>query len=124
RYSPVDTHTTGLPLINYLPDSLALWAARRFSKQVRPHEDWKTLLRRGIRGGTVPEVLGILSKSGKPVLLRPAKRVGDRIDLWYGTLSPRYGWIKKSAWIVLKVVKAISGVEVPPTLMLAIRKDA
>jgi SAM-dependent methyltransferase len=124
RYSPVDTHTTGLPLINYLPDSLALWAARRFSKQVRPHEDWKTLLRRGIRGGTVPEVLGILSKSGKPVLLRPAKRVGDRIDLWYGTLSPRYGWIKKSAWAALKTVKAISGVEVPPTLMLAISKDA
>jgi hypothetical protein len=124
RYSPVDTHTTGLPLINYLPDSLALWAARRFSNQVRPHEDWNTLLRRGIRGGTVPEVLAILSKSGKPVLLRPAKRVGDRIDLWYGTLSPRYGWIKKSYWIALKAVKAISGVEVPPTLMLAIRKDA
>jgi hypothetical protein len=50
--------------------------------------------------------------------------VGDRIDLWYGTLSPRYGWIKKSAWIALKAVKAISGVEVPPALMLAIRKDA
>jgi SAM-dependent methyltransferase len=124
RYSPLDTHTTGLPLINYLPDSLALWAAKRFSKHVRPHEDWNTLLRRGIRGGTVPEVLGILSKSGKPLLLRPAKRVGDRIDLWYGTLSPRYGWIKKTAWIALKAVKAISGVEVPPTLMLAIRKDA
>lgn len=123
RYSPVDTHTTGLPLINYLPDSLALWAARRFSKHVRPHENWNTLLRRGIRGATVPEVLGILSKSGKPLLLRPAKRVGDRIDLWYGTLSPRHRWLKKSAWTALKAVKAISGVEVPPTLMLAIRRE-
>jgi len=124
RYSPIDTHTTGLPLINYLPDSLTLWAARTFSKRVRTHESWETLLRRGIRGATVPEILAILTRSGTPVLLRPAERIGDRIDLWYGTLSPRLRWIKKTGWGALKALKALSGVEVTPTLMLAIRKQA
>jgi 2-polyprenyl-3-methyl-5-hydroxy-6-metoxy-1,4-benzoquinol methylase len=124
RYSPVDVHTTGLPLINYLPDKLALHAARRFSKNVEPHEDWETLLRRGIRGGTVPEVMGILRRSGTPVLLAPRKELGDRIDLWYATLSRRHGWFKRSLWLSLKTIKAFSGAQLTPTLTLAIRKEA
>lgn len=124
RWSPVDVHTTGLPLINYLPDGLALHAARRFSRNVTPEEDWETLLRRGIRGGTVPEVLGILRECGKPVLLEPRKDVGDRIDLWHATLSPRHAWFKRGIWASLKALKAVTRVQLTPTLMLAIRKEA
>jgi 2-polyprenyl-3-methyl-5-hydroxy-6-metoxy-1,4-benzoquinol methylase len=51
RYFPVEIHTTGLPLINYFPDRIALAVARRWSKRVKFNESWASLLRRGIRGG-------------------------------------------------------------------------
>lgn len=124
RWAPVETHTTGLPLINYLPDRLALRMARRFSARVKPDDDWETLLREGIRGGTVREILGILAKDGSPVLLEPRKHVGDRIDLWYGKLSSRHAWLKWSVWASLKLLKATTGAVLTPELSLAIRKQA
>src|SRR5215831_4024956 len=75
RYSPFEVHTTYLPMINYLPDGLALRVARRFSKRVARDGDWETLLREGIRGGTIPEILEILSTRGSPALLEPRKSV-------------------------------------------------
>lgn len=123
RYSPVEVHTTyGMPFINYLPDSLTLWAARKFCKRVSPTDDWTTLLRQGIRGGTVPEILGILGGAKHAELLRPAPEVGDRIDLWFSTLSARHAWLKRTIWGSLKVIKALTGKELTPTLSLAIRK--
>jgi 2-polyprenyl-3-methyl-5-hydroxy-6-metoxy-1,4-benzoquinol methylase len=123
RYSLVEVHTTGgVPLINYLPDGLALWAARKFSKHVRPDESWSTLLRRGIRGGTVPEVLGLLGGKERAELLPPLPEVGDRVDLWFRTLSPRHAWLKRSIWASLKAIKGLTGKEIAPTLSLAIRK--
>jgi 2-polyprenyl-3-methyl-5-hydroxy-6-metoxy-1,4-benzoquinol methylase len=123
RYSPVEMHTTRLPLINYLPDALALRAARRFSKRVKRDEAWETLLRRGIRGATVREVLGILETRGRPVLLEPARHIGDHIDLWYWKLSRRLRWFKRSIWASLKTIKALTGVELVPSLTLAILKE-
>lgn len=123
RYSPVEIHTTGgVPLINYLPDRLALAVARRFSKRVRPEETWEQLLRSGIRGGTVREILSILKPHGGASLLAPLR--GDRIDQWYRGLSRRYGWLKRGAWGVLKAVKLATGLELTPGLALAIRKPA
>ena len=124
RYSPVETHTTGLPGINYLPDGIALRAARRFSKRVGPGADWQKLLRDGIRGGTVGEILGILAASGKPALLEPRESVGDRIDLWRQTLSPRHARVKDGIWVFLKLLKLATGIQVTPDLALAIRNAA
>lgn len=124
RYSPVEFHTTGLPLINFLPDALALRAARRFSKHVAPGTDWPTLLRMGIRGGTTREVLDILSPHGAPKLLAPRRDVGDQIDLWHGKLSPRHAWLKRGIWASLKALKAATRIELTPELALAIRKAA
>lgn len=124
RYSPFELHTTYLPIINYLPDGLALRMARRFSKRVRPDDDWETLLREGIRGGTIREILGILATCGSPALLAPRDSVGDRIDLWYGELSRRHAWLKKSVWVSLKILKTVSGVQLTPDLALAIRREA
>jgi SAM-dependent methyltransferase len=124
RYSPIEMHTTGLPGINYLPDGLALRAARCFSKRVALNADWETLLRDGIRGGTVREILGILAASGSPILLEPKKGVGDRIDLWRRSLSPRYAWLKDSIWMSLKLLKLLTGVQLTPDLALAIRRRA
>ncbi|HKU90931.1 MAG TPA: methyltransferase domain-containing protein [Steroidobacteraceae bacterium] len=123
RWSPVEVHTTqGMPLINYLPDSMTLWAARRYCKRIAPDESWESLLRRGIRGGTVPEILGILGGPTHAQLLRPLPEVGDRVDLWYKTLSSKHDWLKRSLWMSLKAGKALSGREITPTLSLAIRK--
>ncbi len=123
RYSLVEVHTTGgLPLINYLPDSLTLWAARKFCKRVAPTDDWTTLLRRGIRGGTVPEILGLLGGREHAELLLPSREVGDRIDLWFSTLSARHAWLKRTVWGSLKAIKGLTGKEITPDLSLAIRK--
>ena len=123
RYSPVEVHTTGgMPLINYLPDRLTLYVVRRWCKLVAPNEEWTTLLRRGIRGATVPEVLSCLPDPRGAALLRPAPHVGDRIDLWFNTLSGRYGWLKRSIWAALKALKLATGRQITPSLSLAIRK--
>ncbi|MFN2502510.1 MAG: hypothetical protein ABR530_10930, partial [Pyrinomonadaceae bacterium] len=62
RFFPIEHHTTGLPVINYLPDPIAYWATRRFSKRTDPSEDWETYLRRGIRGATENEISAILNQ--------------------------------------------------------------
>jgi 2-polyprenyl-3-methyl-5-hydroxy-6-metoxy-1,4-benzoquinol methylase len=125
RFSPVEVHTTGgLLFLNYLPDGLALHYARKFSRRVRPDESWQSLLRRGIRGGTVNEVIGLLGGRKHARLLTPLPHVGDRIDVWFRKLSRRYGWLKRSIWLSLKSIKALTGAEVPPTLSLAIRKES
>jgi 2-polyprenyl-3-methyl-5-hydroxy-6-metoxy-1,4-benzoquinol methylase len=117
RYSPVEIHTTGLPLINYLPDALALRAAK-LSKRIDGNEDWPALLRAGIRGATIGEILQVLG--ARSALLEPQR--GDHIDLWYGKLSKRYGWLKKAIWASLKALKPIAGIHLVPELTLAIRK--
>jgi SAM-dependent methyltransferase len=124
RYWPIETHTTsGLPLINYLPDSIALAYARRFSRRVAPGESWHSLLRRGIRGGTVREIMGILGGPERAELLAPQPHIGDRIDLWYRRPGQR-PVLKKTVHAVLKAGKLLSGFEIVPTLSLAIRKVA
>src|SRR5205814_6869050 len=105
RYSPVEMHTTGLPLINYLPDAVAFRAARRFSKRINGDEDWPALLRAGIRGATIGKILQVLG--ARAALLEPQR--GDHIDLWYGKLSRRYGRIKKTIWASLKALKPLAG---------------
>ena len=122
RFFPFESHTTGVPLINYLPDSATLWAARKFCKRVQPDETWTSLLRRGIRGGTVPEILRILGGKKCVQVLQPSAEVGDRIDLWLGTLSTRHALVKRSIWLSLKIIKWLTGRQITPTLSLALRK--
>lgn len=127
KYFPVEMHTTGLPLINYLPDRYAHWYARKLSRRNLESNDWPTLLRQGIRGASIPEILGILhSTSCPPILLEP-KRLGikDRIDLWYALSSrttSRYMTAKKLFRWLVKPLKAVTTVEFLPDLSLAIEK--
>lgn len=118
RYSPVEMHTTALPLINYLPDELALWFATRFSKRITGSEDWPELLRAGVRGATISEIMRFLG--GRAELLAP--KCGDQIDLWHGKLSSRHAFLKRTIWAALKALKPIAGVHLVPELTLALHK--
>jgi 2-polyprenyl-3-methyl-5-hydroxy-6-metoxy-1,4-benzoquinol methylase len=124
RYFPIEHHTTALPLINYLPDSAAYAAAKRFSKQTDPSEPWEMLLRRGIRGSTEGQIESLLNKSSRATLLEPnADGIRDRIDLWYARLSKdRMVMAKKSLRLFLKTLKTMSGIVLVPNLSLVFRK--
>ena len=128
RYSPIDSHTTGLPFINYLPDRAAHAAAVHFSKRIEPGTSWETLLRNGIRGGTTREVLDTIRHAclGAATPMKPIASSGARdvIDLWYETsASARLPVLKRAVWAFLKLVKVVTGAEIAPELTLAIRKD-
>lgn len=126
RWFPVEHHTTGVPLLNYLPPKLALPVSRKFSGRIDKTEPWETLLRRGIRGGTENEILGILEKDfkGEPVLLEPSqKNLKDRIDLWHSQLNQEnHRAVKRLLKSFLKTVRALSGVTLVPNLSLVVKK--
>lgn len=128
RFFPIESHTTGLPLINYLPDGMALAVSRQFSRRIGKNVSWDSLLRDGIRGGTVSEITNILRECGKPVLLEP-NQLGfrDRIDLWYATYGSmkisKYSSIKQPVKLALKLIKSLTGAIVVPYLSLAIKKQ-
>lgn len=125
---PIETHTTGgLPFINYLPDKLACFYARHFSKRDLQDKSWSELLRMGIRGGSVKEVVAILDRTrGNSLLLKPvAPGMKDNIDLWYvqSRGDNRFPLIKKLIFLSSKLVKAFTGAVMVPYLSLAIMKD-
>ncbi|HUR97985.1 MAG TPA: methyltransferase [Pyrinomonadaceae bacterium] len=126
RYFPIELHTTSLPFINYLPDSLTLKAARKFSHRVDENDSWESLLRAGIRGATVREIRKHLrGDSTTPVMLAPTKTgLGDRVDLWYSTTNPNNRpAVKRAARTALKALRSLTGVALVPELTLAFRKE-
>jgi 2-polyprenyl-3-methyl-5-hydroxy-6-metoxy-1,4-benzoquinol methylase len=126
RYFPVETHTTMLPLINYLPDRLALACARRFAKRVARDESWETLLRRGIRGGTEQEIMRVVREEcgEKAILLKP-RYLGmrDCVDIWYAANKANgRSTAKQIVYCLLKPLKWVTGVTLTPYLSLALRR--
>lgn len=122
RWSPVEAHTTGLPLLNYLPDGAALHAARRLSPRIERDATWESLLRAGVRGGGEREILRLLP-GGSAQLLQPTEVGRDRIDLWYRTSAATgRSHLKRAVWAALKAVKGATGAVVLPRVALAIRK--
>jgi SAM-dependent methyltransferase len=125
RWFPIEIHTTGLPLINYLPESLALACARHFSERMRDDVTWPELLRKGVRGSTPRELLTILNRDGREAELVQPSRLGvhDHIALWHQLSSNiRKPATKRMMMWGFRAVKAVTGVTMIPTLSLAIRK--
>jgi ubiquinone/menaquinone biosynthesis C-methylase UbiE len=123
---PIELHTTYLPFINYFPDSLAHWYARKFSKRIDPTDSWTSLLRQGIRGATIGEIMKNIERTnGKPILLKPEKNgAHDLVDLWLkNTNSQRLTRLKSVAKFVLKATNSLTGMCIVPDLVLAIRKE-
>jgi hypothetical protein len=125
RYFPYEGHTTGLPLINYLPDRAALFYARRLSPRNLGDRDWEALLRGGIRGSSIREILSCLEAGqGRPNLLEPSAFDGGRIGVWYHQSSRhRKSRLRDVSLYAFKALKALTGIEMTPYLTLAIRKD-
>lgn len=86
RDSPIEYHTTWLPLINYLPDRLTFILARRLSDRVSSIDSWEKMLREGIRGTTEREILGIMRENCRGDFRRLRRRnpsLGEKSDLRY-----------------------------------------
>jgi 2-polyprenyl-3-methyl-5-hydroxy-6-metoxy-1,4-benzoquinol methylase len=126
RWYLIESHTTGLPLLNYAPAPLVRWAANRFSRRLPGNESWQQLLRRGIRGGTAPEVLRLLGRfgDGKAVLLRPSRLGAEHpVDIWYAYSqrnAPKP--IKAQMRSVFKLISRLTGSTFAPGIDLAIEK--
>ncbi len=63
RLWPIDGHTTGLPLVPYLPLRLARSLSIRFSSHVTEHDSIDDLLVKGIRGCSYWEIQSMLPGS-------------------------------------------------------------
>jgi len=128
RYRFLEGHTTGLKLINFLPDKMAHLYANKYSKRNHENDSWDELLRKGIRGASVKEITGILRRcKGDAAVLDPIVHgIQDRIDLAYAKnnnlkLTKLRSRVRYSA---LKFLKALTGVQYVASLALAIRKDS
>jgi len=94
RYFPYEHHSTKLWFINYLPDRITHWLARRYARhnpELNGSADWNVLLRGGIRGGTEREILGNLggATSARATILQPHQSgLRDRADYWLASTSP------------------------------------
>jgi predicted O-methyltransferase YrrM len=123
RWNPLESHTTGLPLLNYLPAALALRVARR-SSRAGSDESWSSMLRRGIRGSTQHEIVRMLREAGggEPVLVQP-NRLGLRnvVDLWYAKGAPSRK--RRVIAAAMRAVNRIQGGGFVPYLYIAIRKQ-
>jgi SAM-dependent methyltransferase len=127
RFYPLEYHTTGLPLVNYLPDRLACAAAQRFAGSLPDDVTWPELLRMGIRGGTARSVgRDLVRGGGEAALLRPIQPgIRDHADLWYAARSEvsRHP-ARRVMRLVFRGIGRLSGQPFVPSLSLAYRKLA
>jgi len=121
RWFPLENHTTDLPLLNYLPDTLA-WRYAHLSPRTPKGTSWQTMLRQGIRGGTMREVMRLLGTDAE--LLRPSRQgCSDHVDLWYQvSTASREVAVKKAMKLTFKAIEKVTGIVAVPHLSLAIRK--
>jgi len=125
RYAPIESHTTGLPLLNYLPDRLAHAVIRRYTR-FNHGETWEEMLRFGIRGGTEREVIRILQNTpDAPVLLDPYRNgITNRVELWHRLpTGRRFHLIKNLMKWAFEIVRRLTGMNITPQLSLAIQKN-
>ena len=95
RWFPKEHHTTNLWGVNYLPARLASRMASLSGRDVRD-DDWPTLLRKGIRGGTERSIVCELT-SGRTQDARILQPIDfrDRADYWLQHTSARYRPLKR-----------------------------
>jgi SAM-dependent methyltransferase len=126
RYSLRETHTTGgVWLLNYLPPTPAMWWARQCSRKIPRDATWPQLLRKGIRGGSVGEIVSILRREpgDRPEVLVP-RLLGctSRADIWCRETTLMSGSTSKNLMrSVLRLLGPL-GTATLPYLAIAVRK--
>jgi len=120
RYFPFEHHSTGLWFINYLPDSLAHFCARKFARHDRGRDPvilksplWEDHLRGGIRGATEWEIMRNLTRasSSKARILQPrAECARNRADYWFQrTRQKRFCLLKRALACTFRVTDKFLG---------------
>ena len=127
RGFPWEFHTTGLPFVNYLPGAV-IPSLTRFSRKVAADASWPELLRLGVRGASVREIVRLLRDADpehEPVVLKPNRlQVTNRVDLWYKvcTSRPQRRWQKRLWRRAARMFAGATGIEALPLLTLAVAK--
>jgi len=136
RYFPFEHHSTGLWLINYLPDGLTHFVARKFSKHDPAKYDraiqksllWEDHLRGGIRGATEWEIIRNLTRASgsKARILQPrAECARDRADYWFQkTGQRRFRFLKKTVASTFRITDKLLGTMPSMNLDVVIQKEA
>jgi SAM-dependent methyltransferase len=128
RWFPLDTHSTGLWGINYLPDKLAHWYARQFSPlnpSINRSRDWNVHLRGGLRGGSERELVRLLTADhrARAVVMRPvAPGLHDRADYWLSSTGGRFRLLKRVITEFYRLTDYLFGTVPAVNLEVAIRK--
>ena len=125
RWFPIETHTSALPLINYLPAALARWAQIKLSKRSFGVETWEQMLRRGIRGATVGEIIRNIRRVDHSArLLRPFRIATSWAGIWYAAKRQRMGdgFMAKTVKTAEKLVNA-TRLPFSPYISIAVLKS-
>jgi SAM-dependent methyltransferase len=122
RWFPIETHSTSLPLVNYLPDRLALWAARHCGR-FPVDQSWDEALREGLRGGTVAEIIACLGadSGGFRLVESAAPDARNLLDTWWHG-ECRQTRAKAFAYRTLDWCRRLSGVTISPWINLVLQK--
>jgi SAM-dependent methyltransferase len=122
RWFPIETHTTSLPFVNYMPDRLALAAVRyRHSKSLT----WRDALKYGVRGATVHEIISCIGANNAAIeRVQPAAAdARDMLEVWWrGEI--RKTPVKALTYRALRLSQQATGIVISPWVNLVLRKVA
>ncbi len=128
RWFPIETHTTGLPLVNFLPPALASRVIRRFCRRSVRNSTWEQLLRAGVRGATIGEIMRHIRRSDPSARLRDPIRIAKSwAGIWYASKRERMENLSVATRVGFFFAEAsVEGLRLPlsPYLSLAITKSA
>jgi len=124
RWFPIETHTTSLSFVNYLPDRLALVAARycgRLPKTVT----WEDALRCGVRGGTYDEILSCIGAPASTLerVDPQAADARDMLEVWWRG-EARKTSMKALTYHALRSFHRLTGALISPWVNFVLRKLA
>lgn len=125
RWFPIETHTSGLPLINYLPAGLTRASVLKFSKRSSGTETWDQLLRAGVRGATVTEIMRDIRRvDPKATRLQPIRIANSWAGIWYAAKRKRMhaGFMANTVSLTQKLVE-MTRFPLSPYINIAVRKS-
>jgi SAM-dependent methyltransferase len=124
RWFPIETHTTSLPFVNYVPNRLALAAVRhcgRYSNSVT----WNEALRMGVRGGTYDEITSCIGapQSTFECVQGNNADARDMLEVWWqGEI--RKTRVKAFTYRTLRLFQQATGITISPWVNFVLRKLA